>query len=169
MSTRTVVIVNPNSQGGAAGRQWPHLADRIRRAVPFEEATTAAPGDATRLAREALRGGAERVVALGGDGTINEVMNGFFDGDGVAIAPAAAMAILPFGTGGDFRKTVHIPKDFDQAVEVLARDRRRTVDVGRLDHAGGTRMNVNIARFAQSGVVDSMVNRSKKRVGKLSF
>jgi YegS/Rv2252/BmrU family lipid kinase len=167
-AVRTVVIVNPRSQGGAAGKNWPHLADRIRRQVPFEEAMTTAPGDATRLTREALRGGADRVVALGGDGTINEVMNGFFE-DGTAIAPSAAMALLPYGTGGDFRKTVRVPKDFDQAVGVLATDRRRTVDVGRLDHAGGTRMFLNIASFGMSGVVDRLVNQSKKRFGKLSF
>lgn len=165
---RTVVIVNPNSQGGAAGRDWPRLAERVRRAVPFEEVFTKAPGDATRLAREALRGGAERVVALGGDGTINEVGNGFFE-DGKPIAPGAAMGILPYGTGGDFRKTVHVPKDFDAAVKVLAADHRRTIDVGRIDHRGGTRMFINIASFGLSGVVDKVINKSKKRFGKLSF
>ena len=169
----TVVIVNPNSQGGAAGRDWPHLADRVRRALPFEEALTAAPGDATRLTREALRAGADRVVALGGDGTINEVGNGFFE-DGKPIAPDAAMGILPYGTGGDFRKTVRIPRTFDDAVAVLAQDHRRTIDVGRIDHAKrdggvGSRMFINIASFGMSGVVDELINKSKKRFGKLSF
>jgi YegS/Rv2252/BmrU family lipid kinase len=167
------VIVNPRSQGGRAGKDWPHLADRIRRAVPFEEALTGAPGDATRLTREALRGGADRIVALGGDGTINEVMNGFFE-DGVAIAPQAALALLPYGTGGDFRKTARISKDFDAAVATLATDHRRRIDVGRIDltTAGGgraVRMFINIASFGMSGVVDRLVNESKKRFGKLSF
>lgn len=162
------MIVNPRSQGGATGKNWPHLAERIRRQVPFEEAMTKAPGDATRLTREALRGGAERVVALGGDGTINEVMNGFFE-DGVAVAPEAAMAVVPYGTGGDFRKSIGVPKDLDDAVRLLARDHRRTIDVGRLDRASGTRMFVNIASFGMSGVVDRLVNQSKKRFGRLSF
>lgn len=167
------MIVNPRSQGGAAGRDWPFLAERIRRRVAFEEAMTTAPGDATRLAREALRAGAERVIALGGDGTINEVANGFFE-DGKPLAPGAALGIVPYGTGGDFRKTVQIPKDLDDAVAVVAGDRRRTIDVGRLDHATagdgtGTRMFVNIASFGMSGVVDRLVNESKKRFGKLSF
>jgi len=168
------VIVNPRSQGGAAGRDWPHLADRIRRAVPFEDAQTSAPGDATRLTREALRAGAERVVALGGDGTINEVMNGFFE-DGAPLAPDAALALLPYGTGGDFRRTLGLPTDFESAVAVLSRDRRRRIDVGRLDftlRTGGkaTRMFANIASFGVSGVVDRLVNQSSKRLGgKLSF
>jgi YegS/Rv2252/BmrU family lipid kinase len=172
-SPRTVVIVNPRSQGGKAGTDWPYLADRIRRSVPFEVATTSAPGDATRLTREALRGGAERVVALGGDGTINEVMNGFFE-DGKPVAPEAALALLPYGTGGDFRKTVRVSKDFDEAVATLAADRRRRIDVGRIDltTAGdgrAVRMFINIASFGMSGVVDRLVNQSKKRFGKLSF
>ncbi len=172
-SPRTVVIVNPRSQGGAAGRHWPHLAERIRRSIAFDALQTRGPGDATRLTREALRGGAERVVALGGDGTINEVANGFFE-DGKPIAPHAALGILPYGTGGDFRKTVRIAKDFDQAVAVLAADQRRTIDLGRLDFAtanGGrdSRIFVNIASFGMSGVVDRMVNRSQKRFGKISY
>jgi YegS/Rv2252/BmrU family lipid kinase len=174
-SPRIVVIVNPKSQGGALGRRWSDLADVIRREVPFEVVRTAGPGDATRLAREALRGGSEIVVAVGGDGTINEVANGFFE-DGAPIAPGAALSILPFGTGGDFVRTTHIPKDWGQAVKVLGKGARRTIDVGRLDHAtrngggDGVRMFVNIASFGLSGVTDRFANNSKKRFGgKISF
>ncbi len=170
---RTVVVVNPNSQGGNVGKRWPHLADQIRREVPFDVVLTTAPGHATDVTRDALRAGATRVVALGGDGTVNEVLNGFFD-KGVSIAPEAALGYLPQGTGGDFRKTLGVPKDFGEAVACLARDHRRRIDVGRLDFAlrgGGraTRMFVNIASFGMSGVVDRAVNDSKKRFGALSF
>ncbi len=178
-SPRVVVIVNPNSQGGALGRKWSELADAIRRQLPFEVVRTAGPGDATRLAAEALRGGAEIVVAVGGDGTINEVANGFFTA-GKPIAPGAALAVLPFGTGGDFVRTTKVPKDWGQAVKVLGKGVRRTIDVGRLDHviaagkpgAGkdGVRMFVNIASFGLSGVTDRYANQSKKRFGgKVSF
>src|SRR5436305_1429889 len=109
VAPRTVVIVNPKSQGGKLGKRWPELADLIGRAFPFDAVTTKAAGDATRLAREALRGGAERVVAIGGDGTINEVVNGFFDEEGAAIAPEASFGLIPYGTGGDFRRTMGIP------------------------------------------------------------
>src|SRR5262249_14629996 len=152
--TRTVVVVNPSSQGGNVGRRWPHLADQIRREVPFEEAITKSPGDATRLAREALEAGATRVVALGGDGTINEVANGVSDGANPS-APAAAFGYLPQGTGGDFRKSIGVPKDFAEAVACLARDHRRRIDVGRLDFTTrgsgkGVRMFANIASFGMS-------------------
>src|SRR5438874_2665272 len=115
VAPRTVVVVNPKSQGGKLGARWADLADTIARAFPFDEAITTAPGDATRLAREALRAGAERVVAFGGDGTINEVVNGFFDETGTAISPDASFALLPYGTGGDFRRTLHIPLELAAA------------------------------------------------------
>jgi YegS/Rv2252/BmrU family lipid kinase len=172
---RTVVVVNPQSQGGRLGRQWPELAKTLRRAFAFDDVQTTAPGDATRLAREALRGGAERVVAVGGDGTINEVVNGFFDERGAAIAPDAAFALVPFGTGGDFRRTVQIPLDASAAAEVIAKDQRARVDVGKLTYTrdgaprDALRMFANITSFGVSGVVDRLVNKSKKRLGRLSF
>jgi diacylglycerol kinase family enzyme len=67
---RTVLVVNPRSQGGRLGKRWKDLADTIGRAFPFDEVITESPGDAIRLTREALQAGAERVVAIGGDGTM---------------------------------------------------------------------------------------------------
>ena len=174
VAPRTVVVVNPSSQGGKLGRRWTELADTLGRAFPFDEAITQAPGDATRLTREALRAGAERVVAIGGDGTVNEVVNGFFDDDGTPIAPDAAFALIPFGTGGDFRRTFHLPTEPGDAVKTIAKDHRRKIDVGRLTFRtanGGTahRMFANIASFGVSGVVDRLVNESGKKLGRLSF
>jgi YegS/Rv2252/BmrU family lipid kinase len=174
VTPRTVLVVNPRSQGGRLGKQWKDIADTIGRAFPFDEAITEAPGDATRLTREALRGGAERVVAMGGDGTINEVVNGFFDEHGAPIAPDASFAVIPFGTGGDFRRTVHLPTELADAARVIAANHRRKIDVGKLEFtttAGprAVRMFANIASFGVSGVVDRLVNESGKKLGRLSF
>lgn len=171
---RTTVIVNPRSQGGRLGKRWADAADTIGRAFPFDEAITQGPGDATRLAREALQAGAERVVAIGGDGTVNEVVNGFFDEAGAPIAPEATFALLPFGTGGDFRRTIGMPTELGAAARVIAEGRRRRIDVGRLafttpSGARAHRMFANIASFGVSGVVDRLVNESSKRLGRLSF
>jgi YegS/Rv2252/BmrU family lipid kinase len=126
------------------------------------------------MTREALRGGAERVVAIGGDGTINEVVNGFFDDQGKPIAPEASFAVIPFGTGGDFRRTVNVPTELAEAARVIATNHRRKIDVGRLEFttpagARAARMFANIASFGVSGVVDRLVNESGKRLGRLSF
>ncbi|HWU86306.1 MAG TPA: diacylglycerol kinase family protein [Kofleriaceae bacterium] len=175
LAPRTTVIVNPESQGGRLGKRWSDVADTIGRAFPFDEAITKGPGDATRLAREALRAGTERVVAIGGDGTVNEVVNGFFDEAGRPIAPEASFALLPYGTGGDFRRTLGLPTRLAEAAAVIAANRRRRIDVGRLSFVaqGGApahRMFANIASFGVSGVVDRLVNDSGKWMGgRLAF
>ena len=174
VAPRTVVIVNPKSQGGKLGKRWTEIAETIGRVFPFDEAITKGPGDATRLTRDALRAGAERIVAIGGDGTVNETVNGFFDDDGKSIAPEASFALIPFGTGGDFRRTFHLPTEVADAAKVVAADHRKKIDVGRLTFrttAGETahRMFANIASFGVSGVVDRLVNESGKKLGRLSF
>jgi len=174
VTPRTVLIVNPKSQGGRLGTRWTDIADTIGRAFPFDEAITQGPGDATRLTREALKAGAERVVAIGGDGTINEVVNGFFDERGAPVAPEASLAVIPFGTGGDFRRTLQLPTALADAAAVIAANHRRKIDVGRLElttPSGGraVRMFANIASFGVSGVVDRLVNESGKKLGRLAF
>lgn len=174
MDPRTVVIVNPKSQGGRLGKRWTELSETLTRAFPFDLVHTEGPGDATRLAREALRGGAERVVAIGGDGTINEVVNGFYDERGAPVNPDASFALIPFGTGGDFRKTMSIPKETADAAAIIKANRRKKIDVGKLaltTREGNKviRMFVNIASFGVSGVVDRLVNESGKKLGRLSF
>jgi diacylglycerol kinase (ATP) len=172
---RTLLIVNPSAQNGQLGRRWPELGASLRREIgSFEEALTRSPGDATRLTREGLESGVDTVVAVGGDGTANEVVNGFFDGDRPR-APEAAMAILPFGTGGDFRRTVGVPRDIPAAARVVAERHIRSIDVGHLELTGRdggpvVRIFINIASFGVSGLVDEYVNRTSKRLGgKLSF
>src|SRR5580698_9283908 len=173
VAPRTVVVVNPHSQGGRLGKRWPELADTLARAFPFDDVQTTAPGDATRIAREALRAGAERIVAIGGDGTINEVVNGFFDA-GAPIAPDASFALIPFGTGGDFRRSLNVPLELADAAAVIAANKRKQIDIGKLeltraDGTRGIRMFANIASFGVSGVVDRLVNESGKKLGRLSF
>ncbi len=172
---RTLLIVNPSAQNGQLGRRWPELGATLRRELgSFEEAMTSGPGDATRLAREAVQSGIDTVVAVGGDGTTNEVVNGFFDGDR-ALTTTTALAVLPFGTGGDFRKSIGLPPDTRVAARALAERQIRTIDVGHLeltgrDGAPQARIFINIASFGVSGLVDEYVNQTSKRLGgRLSF
>jgi YegS/Rv2252/BmrU family lipid kinase len=170
----TVLVVNPQSAGGKTERRWPQLRATIHEAFgPFEERFTRTAGDATRLAREALLGGADLVVAVGGDGTINEVVNGFFDG-ARPVAPDACFGIVPAGTGGDFIKSLSVPRDTFAAAAALKAP-ARPIDVGRLSYVGGDgqpamRHFINIASFGIGGLVDRYVNESSKAFGgTLSF
>jgi len=74
------VIVNPNAANGSTGRRWPKIQEALQDEVgPFDSSLTEAPGDATRLARRALDLDYDTILSLGGDGTHNEVVNGFFE------------------------------------------------------------------------------------------
>jgi len=172
---KTFFVVNPKSANGATGRKWAELAARIARHLPnFGVEFTQGPLDAVGLAQKALKGGYDCIVAVGGDGTINEVTNGFFE-QGAAINPSAALGVLPRGTGGDFRKSFAWDTDFDAAVERLKTPDTRPFDVGLCEFVAhdGTptqRYFANICSFGVSGVVDQEVNRASKALGgRVSF
>ena len=117
--------------------RWSELADQIRRELPFEAALTTAPGDATRLARQAVEAGAEIVVAVGGDGTINEVANGFFDLGGQRLDSSCALGVLPFGTGGDFVRNVKTLIDLVRQVGEVAPEPATRQAAGKSRHCPG--------------------------------
>lgn len=172
---KTFFVVNPRSANGSTGKRWGELQGKVARAIPgFEHAFTDRPMHAAELARTAIKNGFECIVAVGGDGTINEVTNGFFE-NGKAINPQAALGVVSRGTGGDFRKTFGWDTDFDLALGRLASGSNTPFDVGELEfraHDGttGRRYFANICSFGASGVVDQEVNRSSKVLGgKLSF
>src|SRR5258708_25724138 len=105
--TETVVIVNPASAGGATAKRWPAIVKELTTAgLDHRTLITAAAGDATNLTRNALCDGAELVMVIGGDGTLNEVVNGFFDETGEPLHPQAALSIIPSGTGRDFAQSL---------------------------------------------------------------
>jgi diacylglycerol kinase (ATP) len=155
-------IVNPNSSNGRTRAAWPRIAEALDAAIgPLETVFTDSPLAATERTREALNDGVDLVIAVGGDGTVNEVVNGFFapptpDLEDVPLRPEAELAVLMSGTGGDFRKTFEFAPDLPGQIQHIARGATRTIDVGRIDytdHHGrpAARYFINIASFGLSG------------------
>ncbi len=169
MSASHLLIVNPRSANGSTGRRWPQTEARLRAILPaFDVAFTQRAGDATRLAAEAA-GRYEVIVAVGGDGTINEVVNGLVDDTG-AFRSNAALGIVPRGTGSDLVRSLGIPHASAGAAQILARDERRQVDVGRARVLGRdgkpiTRCFINEAEVGMGAAVSDAVNRTSKRFG----
>lgn len=169
MSASHLLIVNPRSRGGSASRQWPQTERRLRAILPpFDVAFTESPEDGTRLAAEAV-GRYEVVVAVGGDGTMNEVVNGLVGPDGT-VPPDVALAVIPAGTGSDFLRSFGVPRSLEGAAAVIARGQRHDVDVGRVrflsfDGAPTTRYFINAAEVGLGAEACKVVNRSSKRLG----
>jgi diacylglycerol kinase (ATP) len=161
------LVMNPASAGGRTDRRWPAIATALRTAgVSFDLHRTAAAGDATHAVRAALAAGFGTVVVVGGDGTLNEVINGFFDPEGRPIGGDAMLALLPSGTGGDFRRAAGIPAGLNAAARLIASRSSRRIDAGRVDFADGQRrFFVNIADCGMGGEVVARINRSAHKGG----
>lgn len=172
---KTFFVVNGASGNGATGKSWSGLQARIGSVLPDNgHAFTEGPMHAAELARGALRQGYQCVVAVGGDGTLNEVTNGFFEG-GQPVAPQAALAVLPRGTGGDFRRTFGWELDVEATLRRIAGGESRPFDVGEVEFLGhdGRRQRryfANICSFGVSGAVAQKANQTTKAFGgRLSF
>jgi len=169
-SKRIVFIVNPHAGNGLTGRQWPRIQAMAHdRLGYFTSYLTAKPGDAARIVRMRLIEGAEVIVCVGGDGTLNEVVNGFMDESG-PISKEALLGFVPNGTGCDFIKTVPIPAGIEQSLDTIKEGYMRVIDVGRLQHRNDhglpvTRYFHNIVSFGLGGEVDERINKSSKAFG----
>ncbi len=165
-----VAVANPAAANGRARRRAEALHDFLaKNGVPTTFRFTRGPGDATRVARDAVRTGADVVLAIGGDGTLNEVVNGFLPARSES-PPKTALAIAPLGTGTDFAKTVGQSADSREVLGRLRTNRRRTIDAGRVefpDLSGRptSRHFLNIAEFGSGGAVVERVNRTTKILG----
>jgi YegS/Rv2252/BmrU family lipid kinase len=172
---RAFVVVNPASAGGATRRRWDSLARALRASCgPFEHGFTRAPGDATRLARKALSDGFDLIIVVGGDGTAGEAACGFFDGRR-CLAPEAALAVVPGGTGCDFARTMSRGAVLEDACARLGAAAVRSIDVGHVTFEGhdgrpGDRVFLNVASFGCGGaVVHALHPRLKRLGGPLAF
>jgi YegS/Rv2252/BmrU family lipid kinase len=174
VSDKAFLIVNPKSAAGRTGRHFDQIARAVRAAIgDFECAFTKARGDGSRLAKEAVASGGKLVVAVGGDGTASEVVDGIVLG--TPRDPDALFGFIPRGTGGDLRRTLGLPQDLERAARVLASRNAIVCDLGRVEFVGNegapeVRHFVNVAGFGIDGVVTDYVNRGLKLgSGKLSF
>ncbi len=173
---RPFFIVNPHSGAGSTGHLWPDWQQRIHRVLgKVDFACTRGILHATTLAREALGRGHDRIIAVGGDGTLNEVLNGFFD-DGKPWCPEAALAYIPNGTGADFSRTLGFHgRTIDEHIERLLSAPVTRVDCGevRFVNVEGKETNrlfINESSLGFSANTADAVNRASKHFrGKLPF
>ncbi len=169
-SLKITAVVNPASANGATARRWPEIASLIEQeGLSFDTLMTEAPEHATELTRGALQKGCDLVISIGGDGTHNEVMNGFFTPEG-PVRPEAQLTFISMGTGSDLIKTLGIPKEPRAAVKHFITAPPREVDVGKLSfmsYRGGqeTRYFINIAGLGLDGDTVARVNRTSKALG----
>ena len=166
-TTKAKVIVNPVASGGKAGKLWPQLRELLLQGgLQFDFELTQYQGHATEIARKALDAGFRKFVSLGGDGTVNEIVNGLIVGG--QPNPEAVLSIIPSGTGADFVRILGISRDPSEAVRTALGQNTRRVDVGEIrctrDGKPITRCFVNVAGLGFDSEVCARVNRMSKRI-----
>ncbi len=144
---RMMVIVNPVSGQGEASRRWLDIERTLKDLrLDFEYCFTEYPRHAVSLARKAAEEGYKTVVAVGGDGTVYEIVNGLMSSNALEMP---VLGLIPCGRGTDFASSVGIPSDWQVAVSLLASGRKRKVDVVSIEYMDGDGLKdgyfVNIA------------------------
>ena len=192
-STETVLIVNPNSCGGSTGKNWENLYNQIKESFGEnpEVAFSQKSGDGTILTRDFLRKGFKKIVALGGDGTINEVANGFFEvitsvnnrsNDKTApaspilklINPEATMGLVPSGSRNVLTKSLDLPDGIIECCQRFVNGKPQKIDViaavittaeaaatAESDHQKEVTTRIFL-NAAEIGVGAEIIDRSKK-------
>ncbi len=174
-NAKMMVIVNPASANWTTGKLWHNLEALFKiEKFNFDVQFTTAIGTATDLTRQALYDGYDFIISVGGDGTLNEIINGFWEknaeNNNKQINSDAVVGVISRGTGGDFIKTLGIPKDELEAIHTLSSKAIHTIDIGWIrfiNHNGEKvyRYFANVADLGLGGEVVERVNRTTKAFG----
>jgi YegS/Rv2252/BmrU family lipid kinase len=170
-----LVIINPNAGRRRGLRDWPvisHLLDQA--GIFYTYVFTKGSSDATEFARKAVEEGIRNIISVGGDGTMNEVVNGLFAQSTVPPAEVT-LAMIPVGTGNDWGRMYGLPSDFKDAVKMIIRGNTIIQDAGVVtyikDGAQQQRYFINVAGMGFDAIVTEDTNRRKQigRTGKIAY
>ena len=164
---RFFAIVNPAAGGGRSAKlAGPALARLREKGLRVDVIASTGPGHAAQLAHEAYDQGYRRFLAVGGDGTAHEILNGVFAGR--TSVERVALGFLPFGTGNSFLRD--FTKDGSQAsMQALLESRTRPVDLLRLTHTAGEIYSFNLLSVGFTADVAALTNRMFKPLGDLGY
>lgn len=154
--------MNPAAGAGRTRKKWPQIMERLKNiGLRFEHDFTEAPRHAVELAKAAVEQGYETVVSVGGDGTINEVVNGLYDS---GTLKDVSLGIISTGTGSDYIRTVGIPRQHQEACQRLLNSRKMLVDVGEVEYRNNGHMEKRLfVNFAGLGFDAEVVQATTER------
>jgi len=170
-----LVIVNPNAGNGKGNKDWDKISDLLKNeALPFDVNFTERKGHAIHFTIEGIAAGYRKIITVGGDGTLNEVVNGVFLNKNCPTTDIS-LALIPVGTGNDWGRMFGIPLDYKKAISIIGENKLMLHDVGLVSFYYGTekkeRYFINIAGLGFESVVVKRTNYQKDRghSGKLIY
>lgn len=170
-----LIIVNPNAGNGKGKEDWDTISGLLKeKGIPYSYKLTERKGHATELAALAIEEGFRKIISVGGDGTLNEIVNGVFSNN-ICPTTDVSLAIIPVGTGNDWGRMFGIPSDYKKAIDIISENKQLVHDVGVITYHNGqekkTRYFINIAGLGFESVVVKKTNdqKDKGRNGKLIY
>lgn len=170
INTKTLLIINPVAGNGAAGRKRQEIEVLAEKFFSGHQTlVTKAPGQAADFARRALEAGVRKLICVGGDGTLNEVVNGLMSVK-VEKKRRPKLGYVPVGTGSDLARSMGLTENLENGLRNISIKDGKWVDLGRatfVGHDGETtrRYFINVLSFALGGEVAGRVNNSSKAMG----
>jgi diacylglycerol kinase (ATP) len=162
------IILNPYANRWGAKKRLASVEEACRAAgLDFDLALIPAPGQGTRLAIEGVEAGYDMIIAAGGDGTVNEVVNGLILASGDA--PTIPFGVLPIGTGNDFNDMAQLPRSVAKAAEIFVAGHTRQVDAGRVRFDGKTHYFDNNCAAAMEPLVTIENEKLVKLSGNIRY
>ena len=170
-----LVIVNPNAGNGKGKKDWEKIAILLNNnALPYNVRFTEKKGHAIHFTIEGIDSGYRKIITVGGDGTLNEVVNGVFLNK-VCPTTDVSLALIPVGTGNDWGRMFGIPLDYEKAINIICENKLMLHDAGLISFYEGSdkkeRYFINIAGLGFESVVVKRTNYQKDqgRGGKLIY
>lgn len=168
MSARFLAVLNPVAGHGRCGKLAGPALERLRAAgIQFDVVETRHAGHGSELAWRAYQEGSRHFIAVGGDGTAYEIINGLFPAAQSGERPT--LAFLPLGTGNSFLSDFTTNQDLDFATQALVEGRLRPCDVLRLTHKEGIIHSINVVSMGFAADAATVANRKFKRLGHLGY
>ena len=167
------IVFNPAAAGGKAGENKNRILSELSGQFgnKFEFSVTLSGIDAERIAKEAAESGYDVIIAVGGDGTVNQVVNGILQSSGHR-SSQTKLGIISFGTGKGFSQSLGLPKDIASQIKLIKNDVSRFVDIGKINFEGkdSARYFINELQFGIGGKVNESISPlTKKMLGRFAF
>lgn len=163
-------IINPTAGAGKTVKQWPIISEYLKQSgIKVDSKFTGSPGHAIELASIACKNGFKMIISVGGDGTINEIVNGIYNADGLK---DVMLGIISTGTGADYIRTVGIPRSYIEACNKISKPSIRKVDLGMVEMMSNgnktERLFVNFAGLGFDAEIVKATTQKYKAFGKVS-
>lgn len=170
-----IAVVNPNAGGGKVANEWPLLSNILKeKGLQFEEVFTTHRYHAVELVIYALKRGFRKIISVGGDGTLHEIVNGLFYQQEIPVSDVT-LAVLPAGSANDWTRMFRIPLNYEKSAETILEGRTVMQDVGKIEYmqsgVRNTRYMVNVAGIGLDANICHYCNiaKNKGRAGEMSY